>query len=333
MDVALRNQKDVRVRMTMMHPLDAEVALAEGRPPGGGSNAYRMPFAISKRMGDAPLRSQFLMVIEPYEGARVVERVEPMAVTPLGGAPAGEFAPLGVRITTPEFVDTLILQPDASGACRTADGLVCRGEVGFWRERRNGAGQTPAAAVLAGGSQLAKGAARLEVAHPVYTGRITRCDWAKRTVVVSPAPPAGMRLVGQHLQIRNDAGSHVSYVVEAARPVEGGCALTLELDPRVGEGVVKSYAAGTLESQLGLRLAPWGYYAGKTLANEDGSTFYRLRDVERGNRLVLEAQVPAEGLKRDFSDRDGDGLTRYVIYDYGPGDEVILRSFATLASQ
>lgn len=331
-DYTPRRQQEARLRMTMVQPVDAEVALATGRPAGGGGkNAYEMTFAILKRAGDAPLASQFLTVLEPYAGARRVEQIERLEVTavdPDRAREPGAFAPLGVRITSAEFVDTLILNPVPGRAVQTADGLQCDGEVGFWREPRGGG--APTSGVLANGRLLAKGPSRLSQQSPAYAGRIVRCDWAKRTVVVAPAPPAGARLVGEHLQIRNDGGSHVSYRVEDARPVEDGYELTLDLDPRVGEGFVQACEDGVVVSKVGLRLASFGYYAGKTLANEDGSAVYRVRDVEKALRCVIDGKVDAQTLREQFGDRDGDGLTRYLLYDYGPGDEVLLKHWATL---
>jgi len=42
------------------------------------------------------------------------------------------------------------------------------------------------------------------------------------------------------------------------------------------------------------------------------------------------ADLSAANLEAQFSDLDGDGLKRFVIYDYGPGDLVTMANFATV---
>jgi len=61
------------------------------------------------------LTSQFLLVLEPYEGLRPIQRIERLHLA--GGQPE-TFPPVGVRVTTDEFVDTLIFQPGAGTGLR-----------------------------------------------------------------------------------------------------------------------------------------------------------------------------------------------------------------------
>ena len=72
----------------------------------------------------------------------------------------------------------------------------------------------------------------------------------------------------------------------------------------------------------------------KTLANEDHSALFRLSDVESGVRCQIDqathGQVSADTLSSQFNDRDGDGLSRFTIYDYGPGDRVTIKNIATM---
>ena len=104
----------------------------------------------------------------------------------------------------------------------------------------------------------------------------------------------------------------------------------LGLDARIGEGFVHEARENCLVSKTHLRLARYGYYAGKTLSNEDGTTLYKLKDVEKGTDCLIDegvhGKVDPELLSRQFCDRDGDGLTRFLIYDYGPGDEVVVKA-------
>jgi hypothetical protein len=318
-DWKLKDQGGVGLRMTMVQPDGCELAVAKGKPPGGTAG-YEMTWAILQRQGDDPLLSQFLTLLEPYEADARIQSVERVALT---GGEGDEPAPLALRVTTSEYVDTIVFSWHPGTAVRTDDGLVCDGPFGFWRER---SGQ-PVTAVLAVGTRLSKGDRRVTLDEAMYRGSIRSCDWENRRIIISPAPadPAGLQ--GRHILISNRQGSDASYLIEAAEPVPEGCAITLGLDPRVGEGYVQSCEDGAVTSGVSLRLARWRYYAGKTLANEDGSAVYRLRDVEGSARCVIDGDAPAAKLAAEFNDRDGDGFPRCLIYDYGPGDEVTINNW------
>ncbi len=326
LDYLLRAQEDVHLRMTMVQLDDAELTVAKGKAPGGKAE-YEITWAILRSEGQEPLSRQYLCVMEPYEKKRLVRKIEPVI---LNYGLKSQFPPLAIRVTTDEYVDTIVLQSYATVLCQTEDGLVCDGEFGFWRERNN----NPIAAVLAHGTILKKGNAEVSQPAPAYEGTIESCDYEAFEIKVTPEPRDISQLVGKHLRIYNDAGNDASYIIESARSVEGGCILNVAFDPKVGEGFVGSFEDGCLISSTNLRMARLSYYAGKTLANEDRTVFYRLSDVEAGNRCRINetthGQVTAEKLSAEFTDRDGDGLSRFLIYDYGPGDSVTINYVATL---
>ena len=70
------------------------------------------------------------------------------------------------------------------------------------------------------------------------------------------------------------------------------------------------------------------YYAGKPIANEDGTTYHLLKGVRDKNRCVVEGDPDEDQLRSEFQDKDGDELVRFVIYDYGPGDGVTVAAWA-----
>jgi len=355
LDYLLRDQDDVHLRMTSVSPMGAQVATAKGRAPGGKSG-YEITWAIQQIEGGAPLSSQFLTVLEPYEGDRFITGIEPVAVS---GGDSGLAAPLAVRITGEGFTDTLVLQPAGGTQCETADGLQCDGEFALWRQKDG----RPTTAVLAAGTRLAMEGAGLQLAASEYTGTIRECDWESRKIRVSFTGPDGepaisqtaqvsgfvgenqyarqdvqfvglspeqaAALVGQHVWIGNDLGSHASYIIREARWVGPLLEITLGLDPRVGEGTVRSCKDGVVISGTGMRLASYAYYAGKTLANETGTAMHKLRDVVKGSQCVLAEGVPAAELEAQFADQDGDGLPRLLIYDYGPGDTVKIKNWVS----
>ena len=84
--------------------------------------------------------------------------------------------------------------------------------------------------------------------------------------------------------------------------------------------------SSSTNSQVRLRVArSTTYYAGKTIANEDGTTYHLLKGVRDKNRCVIEGE---DQLRSEFQDKDGDELVRFVIYDYGPGDGVTVAAWA-----
>lgn len=333
LDYLLRDQRDVHLRLTTLSPTSGEVTIARGQAPGGRSS-YDLTFALQRQQGEAPLTRQYLGLLEPYQGERVLTRIEPLPVTVLStpaGQPAPVFAPLACRVTGVGFTDTIVIQAQP-GPTVTAGGLTTDGLFGFHRERQ---GALPQQALIRG-TRLEAAAARLALPCADYRGTITACDWAQSTIDVrwepATAPAELPPLAGRHVLLSNPAGSAASYEIKSATALPGGCRLTFALDPRLGEGFVKSCSEGAVESSLALIKSCYPYYAGKTLANEDGSVSYRLKDVVGSVKAVLDetrhAKVAAATLREQFGDRDGDGLSRYVIYDYGVGDEVRLGNFA-----
>ncbi|HUS80202.1 MAG TPA: hypothetical protein VM283_02975, partial [Armatimonadota bacterium] len=359
MTQALKDQDRVYLRVTSLGPVDGELWTATCSAPGGASY-YNAPWTVVRRRGPAPLVSEFVSVIEPYEGERVLKSVEPLHLT--GDAP-GPFQPCGLRVTGDGFTDTIIIQPEGGYACATPRGMTTDAEFAFWRERD---GRLDAA-VVANGTTLVWNDEGVVMGRPGYTGAIESCDWTTSTVRVRLADgPAqtvdvgaagGQRtaqvqfvgmtaadasaLVGRFVHIRGrpappaEPGQDVTYRIEAATPVEGGVELKLNLDPRIGEGPVKSSEDGKLVSGALLRMYPWHYFAGKHLANEDASAIRRLSDVPNGTECLLDAAegaLPAAQLADEFGDRDGDGLKRFVIYDYGPGDQVTIPCWVAVSA-
>jgi hypothetical protein len=226
-------------------------------------------------------------------------------------------------------VDTLLIQP-AAGPVMQAEGLTCDGLFGFWRER---AGKM-AVAVLVRGTRLAKGSVSVTLPAAEYRGEVVSCDWANSALTVAPAPPDLASLPGRHVRLTNEAGSSASYQIKGAKAVPGGCRLAFALDPRLGEGLVQECSDGRVTSAIVLKKAQHGYYDGKALVSEDGSAVYRLKAVTKGRTCVIDetkyGKVPAGKLREQFVDKDGDGLVRFVIYDYGVGDAATIESFAVV---
>jgi len=359
----LEGQDGVFLHMTQLTPSDGRLWTSICTAPGG-KGSYEATWCVMQRSGPAPLASQYLTVLEPYEGERRVRSVEPVSVT--GDLMADRFPPLALRVTTDEFTDTIIIQPRHGHACSTTDGsLTTDAEFALWRER-NGRLDT---AVLVRGTALISIDEGLTLAVPEYTGVIESCDWPSRTVrvrwseelqgladqAVWTGSAAGDQyrvmqlqfagagaddasaLVGRHVRISNEAGNRASHIIVAAEPTEDGVRLTLDYDPRVAEGPVQGTADGAVTSGIGFRLDNFGYYDGKTVANEDGSASYRITHLDGHRTALIDAarhgEVSGETLAREFTDRDGDGLARMILYDYGPGDTITIPCWAVISRQ
>lgn len=327
LNCTLGGQDGVCLRMTNVYPEGGELVLAEGSDPVGVKR-YEMPWVILTSRGEAPLNRQYLNIIEPYESGATIRNVERIELT--GDDGQARFEPLALRVTTAECVDTIILQHQAGPELLTSDGISCDGEFGFWREK---AGELETA-TLVRGTRLTKQGTGLRIDAAEYTGEIVQCDWTTRSIVVTPAPRDPGALIGRHLRITNPHGSSASYQIAGAEPVEDACRLLFDIDPRIGEVFVSQTRDGVVVSDSFMRLHPFGYYAGKTLANETGQVLYRISDVAGGYDCTI---IPEDGrdisaatLREQFGDLDGDGLKRLVVYDYGPGDMVTIEHFATV---
>ena len=190
--------------------------------------------------------------------------------------------------------------------------------------------------MLVGGKSLGQNGASVTLSDAAAAGRIKSCDWPGRTLIIEPPVAEPAAVVGRHLRISNRAGNSASYLIEAAEPSDGGTRVTLPLDARVGEGFVSGCGKQTVTSATYLKFhSYWSYYAGKTIANEDNTAFYRLADVKGGTKCVIDETmhraVSAQMLQAQFVDKNGDGRACFAIYDYGPGDEVVIKNSADVS--
>lgn len=349
----LEGQNGVFVHTTQLAPEDCRLWTARCTAPGG-RGTYDATWLVMQRSGEAPLASQFATVIEPFEGERRVRSITQLAVT--GGA-EGDFAPIALRIETDDFTDTVIIQPQAGTMCSVEGGLSTDAEFALRRER-DGEMQT---SVLVRGTSLRQGARGISLARPEYTGVIESCDWPARTVRVRldggeaqaltasvPDEEAAMldaqftgisgadasALVGRMAHITNDRGNGATHRILAAEAAAGGVELTLDYDPRVAEGPVEAVGDNCVTSGQGFTLDRFGYYNGKTLANEAGGASWRITHLDGRNTPLIdtdyEGEVAADTLREAFTDHDGDGLARLILYDYGPGDTVTIPCWATV---
>jgi hypothetical protein len=261
----------------------------------------------------------------------LLDEVRRLSVTSKG---TGSQPPLALQVVSGDRVDTIIHCDSPEIPVTTSDGVTMTGTFGVWSEVNGKFSR----AFLAAGKKIGKGDRGFIVETTAWTGKIASVDWSTLKVTIDTPHRDPSSLVGRYARITNLGGNNdVTHRIVAARPIPQGVELTFELDPRVGEGSVANVADGHVESSESLPLGSYAYYMGKTLSNEDGTAQYKLRGMpgSRGRRKYatidqkLHPGVTAAELARRFTDRDGDGNARFVIYDYGPGDTVTVPTIIT----
>jgi hypothetical protein len=314
---SLENYPEVHLRLHGSGPGGSEVALAKGKPAGGGK-PYELQWVMRHHQGAEPLSSQFVEVLEAYEGAPLITEVRSLQVS--GGN--ADQPPVALQVVIGDRVDTIIHCQDPTAPVTTENGITMTGSFGVWSEE----GGQLQRVFLAGGSRIAK-ADRQFTGDDAWTGTIRSADFAGHTIVVDAAAAQPDPLVGRYVRITNDLGNDRTHLVVAARRVPAGLELTLQLDPRIGEGPIQQVHEDGLTSAVTLEFSGGLYYAGKTLANEDASATYKLNGVDNSRAYINTQTQPGVTLDRlsaEFVDHTGDGVTNFFIYDYGVGDTVTL---------
>jgi len=185
---------------------------------------YTMPALIRRREGTA-LASQFVTVLEPFAERPFLRRVERL---PLTGGRSGDVA---LKITWGDRADYLFVAGEEGGGTLRAGGVELRGRLGFLRER-NGVVERM---TLVGGTLLQKGSRRLR-GEGILWGRIVDVlrkeagDEADALVVDQPLP-AGYRLKGLTVIVRDGAGFAVGHEVAGVATRDGRTRLLLADDP------------------------------------------------------------------------------------------------------
>jgi len=327
MDWTLENYPDVHMRMHAIQPSGADVGLAKGKPPGGGK-PYELQWAVQHTRGEFPLSSCFATVIEAYEGEPLITDVQHLNVST---QVAGQHSPVAFRITCGDRVDTIIYCRDPDGPVTTGNGITMQGSLGIWAE----VGNQVKGVFLANGTRIAKGEKQYTLPTAAWSGQIVSADFTERKLVVAPPHPQPEALVGRYAHITNEQGNDVTHLIVGAQTVAEGTELTLELDPRIGEGPVVEIHEDGITSGMQLVFGGYLYYHGKTLSNEDASALYKINGV-RSSRAYINTQVhPDAGKEKlgiEFTDRENDGNVRFTIYDYGPGDAVTVPNFISVGN-
>lgn len=330
LDWAAQDQRDVHLCLHGVPQPGSEVILADG---SGATHpeAYSVKFALQHNTGQAPLSSQFLTVLEPYEKQPFITKVERLAL------PQGNSRVAALQVTTTQGVDTLIFSDDPNQQIVLPDGTHFRGRFGLLRR----SGNAVTAMSLVGGTELVGEGVTLTTAEPLATGKIIALDRQAQSVDVDWQCSEPAALLGRIVRFHNERRTAV-YTVTAARKIPDGTRLTLNTTSLIGEGAMTSAddyiihnSANFFYAELGVNtdgttVPAYRLYVGATLENEDGSRTLPIEGITGGGywgspgdvyvdrKLAPEAK--AESLRQILQDTNGDGLLSFRIYDYGVGD-------------
>jgi len=319
----LEGYPEVHLRAHLVQPSGAQVALAKGKDPGGGTDPWELEWIVQEVTGALPLATQFVTVLEAYEGNPLITEIRRLEVST---EDEGDQPPLAFEVVSGDRVDTIIHSDGLSTPVTTSNGITMRGTFGVLSQTN---GKTKGV-FLANGTVITKGGETYAAPAPSWTGKIASADCGSHRVVVATKHDDPQQLVGRYARITNVAGHNdVTHLITAARRVGVGTELTFELDPRIGEGRVAEIHEAALSSATRLHFAGRTYYLGKVLANADASARYRLCGVRSG-RVYINTEchrgLSQDKLRRSFTPREGRDAASFYIYDYGPGDTVTVPS-------
>ncbi|GAA2756730.1 heparinase II/III domain-containing protein [Actinopolymorpha rutila] len=216
---------DLHVRLTMLGDVD-EVALCDGIPPRNKpGNPSKLRYLLARRAG-TDLASQFVSVVEPYVGDRLVKSVESVRVEATDGSIAPHEA-TAVKVTlTSGRVDYVVSSLRTDVVLRVDGRFVFRGSFGVYSLS---AGRP----VYAFGHDASMVAAVNQVRGPAaLTGTVT--DFTRGlstdnslTLRLAGAAPAPESVVGSYVYVDNDGVRNAVYRIVGATRKD---ARTLVLD-------------------------------------------------------------------------------------------------------
>lgn len=313
-DWTLKNSEGLHFKMTVPSSDDTEVIISDAKSPVGGS-PYEMKWILLHNVGQAPTTTQVVNVMELYRDQPLIKDVRPLEVS--GDDEAG-FKPYGLVIELANGrTDTVFASADAETVRTAEGGFEFAGRFGLYSEQ---AGR-PTQVTLIGGTRLTKNGMGITTKSAEYRAPITAVDRDSETITVSPAPQNLEAIIGQYIYITNPV-RRIAYKVLDAKEVEGGAALTLEFDSRIGTGKAASCADYRVKTGTPFVLHGWRYYHGARLVNAARDAEYRLIDVRHGNYAIIDPEVHPEAVADKLAAEFPAG-TWFDVYDYGVGDEVI----------
>ena len=329
--------KQVHARITGLPEPGTELITADGRPPSD-PNDYTIRYAFACRKGDAPLRSEFVTVIEPYAEKRIVDHIE--RLEPTGKGLPG-FDPVGVRVTAGPLEDIIISTGSAAGAARLGKEIALKGDTGLVRRRDGNLDQL----FLSGGTHIACGDVAIGLARPELPGKIISVNRDANEITVAMEIGSPAALIGRRIRIHNELRGVAYTVLDAHEAGSGQVRLKLNTTSLLGEGTSNGVTDGAVTNEVMLDYAGLRYvdgkwqnvcsvYAGSRLEDESGKVSLSVMGVRSdGKPADVQYDVVLDP-KTKPSDAQVAAMlpagTEFRLYDYGPGDAVAVPCLASL---
>jgi hypothetical protein len=201
---SIYRKEDTFMRLHNLTQVD-EVALSDGEPSRGRPDRIR--YSLRSRFGD-DLESQFISVIEPYQGDPLIDHVKVLERIEEKGQP---FA-VAVEVTLKDGRKDTILVREEAGKL-SVDELFLNGRLGL--VRHNAAGELETIVAIAA-DEVRSGS---EVVYaPPITGRLKGFDDSNPLNVrlqLETDSPLSEELVGRYIIIDNKEIADGSYRIEA----------------------------------------------------------------------------------------------------------------------
>lgn len=206
---------DLHVRLTMLTEVD-DVALCDGTPPRNKpGNPAALRYLLARRAG-TDLASQFVSLIEPYVGQRVVHAVETVAIQASEGTVAPHEA-TAVKVTlTSGRVDYVVSSLRTDVVLRIDDRFTFRGAFGVYSLRDG----RPVYAVghdaaMVGAAASLRGPAALHGTVTDFSRELT--DANSVTIRVDGDVPAPESVVGSYVYVAGDGERNAVYRIAGAQ--------------------------------------------------------------------------------------------------------------------
>ena len=303
-----KTDENLHLRMTMLTRDVHEVVRADAEPQLGPRTPESMPYVLAFRRGDDPLASQFVSVIEPYQGASTLGAMRRLDTR-------GTKHAVAVEIETDAGTHTVLSNLQSTDELHD-DHLRFRGEAAMVHESR-GALQSLVAVNV---RELTTPQMSLR-AGELHEGRVRAVSYSSNTITLDRKIDRADMLVGSVIIL--DSGRHrTSYEITDVSDARGLTTLHFGHVPMiVGVGKVSDVDARagkvTTSTSFGRFCVDGAAHAGRRLLSHDRKTAFQ---IEGANTKTFRLRDAHERLPHVF-DPDDDAKRRFWIADVGVNDQ------------
>ncbi len=204
--------KEPHFRLHALTPCD-EIALGSGDPPQNKSgNPRRLRYLIQSRTGEA-LESQFVNVLEPYDGKPFIQSVRRLDVQ----HSAADSSIVAVAVELADGTTDIHINCEKPTSVRVEGGIEFDGQIAMIR-LVNG---KPIAMRMANATRLKVGQHEIAAEHAAYTGTVTGVNVtvaADNRVTLNPPLPQDDSLIGGTIHFDNALPMDTSYTIKGITP-------------------------------------------------------------------------------------------------------------------